>query len=116
MDPILASILGIIALIILLALGFHVAIALGLVGVVGLWWLYGLQSVAGLLFSIPYTQIASFGLSAVPLFILMGHFAIHGGVGEDMYQAAYRLMGRTHGSLAMATALAAALFGAAPSQ
>lgn len=54
----------------------------------------------------------SYGLSVIPLFILMGVFIHRANISEDLYRASYALVGRYRGGLAQATVLACAGFSA----
>ena len=55
----------------------------------------------------------SFHFSVIPLFLLMGMFAMRAGLGEDLFDAANKWFGRLPGGLAISTTLGAAAFGAA---
>lgn len=112
MDPILIGILGILAMLVLLALGVHVGVGMLLVGLVGFAAIGGWSGGLGLLAFIPYDATASFTFTVLPLFILMGNFFVHAGMGEELYTAASKWLGRLPGGLAMATTAACAAFGA----
>jgi tripartite ATP-independent transporter DctM subunit len=56
-------------------------------------------------------RFASYDLSVIPLFILMGHFATKGGISRSLFEFAAAVMGRFRGGLAMASLLACAAFG-----
>ncbi len=58
------------------------------------------------------SRLASYDLSVIPLFILMGHFATQGGISKALFKFAAALMGRFKGGLAMGAVLACAGFGA----
>lgn len=62
--------------------------------------------------NVAYTRLASYDLSVIPLFILMGHFATQGGISKALFQFAAAVMGRFKGGLAMGAVLACASFGA----
>jgi len=62
--------------------------------------------------NVAYTRLASYDLSVIPLFILMGHFATQGGISKALFQFAAAVMGRLKGGLAMGAVLACAAFGA----
>ncbi len=55
---------------------------------------------------------ANYGLSVIPLFLLMGVFIHRSNISEDLFEASYALMGRFRGGLAQATVLACAGFSA----
>ncbi|WP_309682181.1 TRAP transporter large permease subunit [Polaromonas sp.] len=59
-----------------------------------------------------FARFASYDLSVIPLFILMGHFATQGGISRALFKFAAAFMGRFKGGLAMAAVLASAAFGA----
>ena len=113
MDPLPLGILSIAAILLLLGLGVHVALALGLVGFLGFVFVTGsVRTALGILTTTPYSTTASFSLTIIPLFILMGSFAIHGRMAQGVYDAAIKWLGRIPGSLGIATTLANAAFGA----
>src|SRR5438105_15084498 len=95
-------------LILLMATGMPISIALGLTV---LTFIFGftnvpLQSVALKLF----TGIESFEIMAIPFFILAGNFLTHGGVARRMIAFATAMVGHWYGGLAPAAVLACALF------
>ena len=49
-----------------------------------------------------FARFASYDLSVIPLFILMGHFATQGGISKALFEFASVVMGRFRGGLAMA--------------
>jgi C4-dicarboxylate transporter, DctM subunit len=55
----------------------------------------------------------SFHFSVIPLFLLMGYFAMRAGLSEDLFDASHKWFGRLPGGLAISTTLGAAAFGAA---
>jgi tripartite ATP-independent transporter DctM subunit len=59
-----------------------------------------------------YEVFASYGLTTIPLFILMGQLAFNSGISRRIYATAYRFLGNTRGGLAMATVAACTAFGA----
>jgi len=97
-------------LILLMATGMPISIALGLTV---LTFIFGftnvpLQSVALKLF----TGLESFEIMAIPFFILAGNFLTHGGVAKRMINFASSLVGHWYGGLGLAAVLACALFAA----
>ena len=59
-----------------------------------------------------FARFASYDLSVIPLFILMGNFATQGGISKALFEFASVVMGRFRGGLAMAAVLASGAFGA----
>lgn len=110
--PELAGTIGIVVLLLLILLGVPIAISSTAVGFVGCWFLMGFTPALGVMYTIPITKVATYSLSVIPLFILMGVFAMHGGIGRELFEACVKWLGRMPGGLAMATTAANGLFGA----
>jgi len=113
MSDIEIGLLGMVILVACILSGMTVMIALGLVGTVGLSILVGPQGSIGLLRSLFYDVTHSFHFSVIPMFLLMGFFAMRAGLGEDLFEAATKWLGGLRGGLAIATTGGAAAFGAA---
>ncbi len=65
-----------------------------------------------LLGNVPYTWGSTYAMVVLPLFVLMGQFAYHSGISEDLYKSAYNWVGSQPGGIALATTLACAGFAA----
>ncbi len=96
----------------LLAVGLPVAFAMAVSGSIGLLMIGGVDLLAGILRTAPFTVANSYEIITIPMFILMAEFVILSGVADDLFKAASIWVGRVKGGLAMATALAGAGFGA----
>jgi len=99
-------------LLLLLMIRVPIAFALGFSGALGLLVLEGFDLGLYAIGLQPYTAVKSWLLVAIPLFILMGHFAFAAGVSSRAYLVAYKWLGRLPGGLAMASVFACALFAA----
>ena len=104
---------GIAALFALILLGVNVMVALGAVGVAGLAVIAGPVAATSVLSTVFFDTTHSFHFSVIPLFLLMGYFALRAGLGSDVFEAAQSWLGGMRGGLAISTTLAAAGFGAA---
>jgi tripartite ATP-independent transporter DctM subunit len=71
-----------------------------------------LDPALNLLSVIPYTWASTYTLIVAPLFILMGQFAFHSGISKDLYNTAYKWVGKQPGGLALATTIACTGFAA----
>jgi len=111
MDPTLVGTAGVAALLVLIFSGLHIGLALSLVGGAGMCLLMGARGGLDIIGSSPFAVAASYDLSPLPLFLLMGSFALNGGIGAMVYEAMSKLLGRLHGGLAIATTFASAFFG-----
>ena len=97
---------------ILLALRVPVGFTLLLMGAIGFATSRGLDSTLNTLGARLFDIGSGYSLSAVPLFLLMGHMAIASRVTEDMFGAARAWVGHLRGSLVLATTFAATGFAA----
>ncbi len=111
MDPTLVGTAGVAALLVLIFSGLHIGLALSFIGGAGMCLLMGARGGLDILGSSPFVVAASYDLSPLPLFLLMGAFALNGGIGAMVYEAMSKLLGRLHGGLAIATTFACAFFG-----
>jgi C4-dicarboxylate transporter, DctM subunit len=113
MDNTFVGFLGVGALVLSILLGINVMVALIGVGIAGIIALVGFTPALTLLNSVTYTTVSSFHFTVIPSFLLMGFFAMRAGLGEGMFLAATRWLGRLPGGLAIASTGSAAAFGAA---
>jgi tripartite ATP-independent transporter DctM subunit len=99
-------------MLVLMALRVPIAISMFAAGVFGylsqVGWLPFSNNVNGMAFA----RFASYDLSVIPLFILMGNFATQGGISKALFEVAATVMARFKGGLAMAAVMASAAFGA----
>ena len=107
------GLVGVIALFAAILAGINVMVALGAVGAIGLVSVVGFQAATSMLSTVFFETTHSFHFSVIPLFLLMGMFAMRAGLGEDLFDAANKWFGRLPGGLAISTTLGAAAFGAA---
>ncbi len=112
MSPEAIGLIGICALFILLFLRLYIGVAMALVGFVGFSALSGFDTGLSLFGMIPYSTGSFYTFSIIPLFVLMGQFAFHSGMSEDIYQSVHKWMGHLPGGLAMATIMGCAGFSA----
>ncbi|WP_372023884.1 TRAP transporter large permease [Tistrella mobilis] len=106
------GVLGFAAVLVLGILRVPVAVAMAVVGLAGGAALGGLDGILYLSGTLPYDAVSPYGLSVVPLFVMMGVFAGRAGLSRALYDVADLLVGRFRGGLAMATIGASAGFGA----
>jgi C4-dicarboxylate transporter, DctM subunit len=97
----------------LLALGrLPIAFAMGLVGVVGFALKVSWPAAFAMTGSITYETGLAYGLSIIPLFILMGNLVTRAGLSAELYTASYAFLGHRRGGLAMSTIVACGGFSA----
>ncbi|MFD0979424.1 TRAP transporter large permease [Tropicimonas aquimaris] len=105
--------ISLLAMIGLIYLGMHVAIALASVSFVAL-WLYksNAELALSLMTLVTKDAIASYSFGVVPLFVLMGMFVNEAGLGRDIYTVANSAFRKLNGGLGIATVAANAVFAA----
>ncbi|MEX0923680.1 MAG: TRAP transporter large permease [Rhodovibrionaceae bacterium] len=115
MEPAIIGYVGLGVLLAFLLLRIPIAVAMGVVGTVGMFLIYawrpylGLVPEAGygptfsLLATTPYNFLNSYPLSAVPLFIFIGVLAYHARFTTDVYDAARLWLAKLPGGVAMAS-------------
>lgn len=113
MSGLTISLIAIAALFVLLALRVPIAIALGGISLVGLSILRGPGPTLGIFGNLPMEFGASWQLSTIPMFLLMGSVAYHSGMTSSLFAAARMWLGNLPGGLAVATNFASAGFAAA---
>ena len=96
----------------LMAIRTPIAISMFIAGCVGYVLQSGLAPLENFLNAQTFARFASYDLSVIPLFILMGHFATQGGISKALFGFASAVMSRFRGGLAMAAVMACAAFGA----
>ncbi|MGZ9810122.1 TRAP transporter large permease [Pseudoroseicyclus sp. H15] len=102
--------IGILAL--LLVLRLPVALSLILVSFGGITALIGVNPAIGILANTPYSFVASWTMSAVPMFLLMGFLAFHSGMTGGLFEAAKVVLARLPGGLAISSIFACSGFAA----
>ncbi|MGC1173424.1 TRAP transporter large permease [Polaromonas sp.] len=99
-------------MLVLMAIRVPIAISMFVAGVFGYLYQVGLAPFLNNLNGLTYARFASYDLSVIPLFILMGNFATQGGISKALFQFASVVMAGFRGGLAMAAVMASAAFGA----
>lgn len=106
------GVLAIGVLMVLIAARVPIAVALTGVPFVGIWYLISFKAAVGSLKVIPYSFAASWELSSVPMFLMMGYLAYRTGITRGLFKAARIWMARLPGGLAIASILGASGFAA----
>ncbi len=113
MDGLDIGLLSMIAIVVLIYAGMHVAIALCLVSLVGVWAIKGNFALAETLLALAASDaVSSYEFGVVPLFVLMGLLVSVAGIGRDTFVAANVLLRGMRGGLGVATVVANAAFAA----
>lgn len=109
------AILLVVCLVALVAIGVHIAIALGMTSALGIFLVTGadanaFRTVQSMLAATAYEAIRAYVFAVIPLFMLMGEFIGKSGTVTDVYRGINKLLRRLPGRLAIATIIGNALF------
>jgi C4-dicarboxylate transporter, DctM subunit len=113
MSELAIGFMGIGALLASIVLGAPIMVALTAVGFCGIFFLSGFAPAISITGTLYFNVVSSFHFSVIPMFLLMGFFAMRAGIGTDLFDACTKWFGRLPGGLAIASTGAAAAFGAA---
>ncbi|GAA2181302.1 TRAP transporter permease [Leucobacter tardus] len=102
----------VVLLLVLLMMRMPVALSLALSGALGLGILQGTDYASNVMGSVPFSATASFSLTIIPMFILMGMFAMRAKIAEHVFAVANHMVSRFPGGLGVATVMACAGFSA----
>ncbi|HIM26000.1 MAG TPA: TRAP transporter large permease [Rhodospirillales bacterium] len=109
------AVLLVVSLVGLVAIGVHIAIALGITSALGIFLVTGadahaFETVQRMLAATAYEAIRAYVFAVIPLFMLMGEFIGKSGTITDVYRGINRLLHKIPGRLAIATVVGNALF------
>jgi tripartite ATP-independent transporter DctM subunit len=82
------------------------------IGFLGFALIGGTEQAMAIMGSVPYSTVAFYPATSVPLFVLMGAIISGTGISGDLYNTAHKWFGGMRGGLAIATVIACALFAA----
>src|SRR5512134_2856314 len=98
-------------MLIMVAMGVHIAVALGVASALGVYLVTGSFAVVErMLASTAHEALRDYVFAVIPLFMLMGEFIARSGAVTDVYRGINRGLRRIPGRLALATVLGNALF------
>lgn len=106
------SLLALGVMLVLVLMRVPVAVAMALVGFIGLGLIRNWNSALAMVSSVVYESGFQYLLSVLPLFILMGNLLTESRMSRDLYKASYAFLGHFRGGLAMSTVAACGGFGA----
>lgn len=112
MDATVVGVVGICILFILIMLEIHIGICMMLVGFFGVISLVGINAGMGVLKTTIFSHTANYGLTVIPLFVLMGNLAYVSEISADLFSVANKWLSRLPGGLAVTTVGACSGFAA----
>jgi C4-dicarboxylate transporter DctM subunit len=107
----ITALLGFLAVFALAFLRIPLAVAMSVVGLVGLGLLRGWQPAYASTSQVIFETGFHYVLSVIPLFVLMGNFVARAGMAKELFTAANAFVGHRRGGLAMASIIASGGFG-----
>lgn len=110
MSEVTIGIIGIIVVLALFTTGIEMFFAMFIVGFVGFACLVSWEAGLNLLAKDFFDVFTSYGLTVIPLFVLMGQIAFNSGVAKKLFNASYRYLGHVPGGLAISTVAGATAF------
>jgi C4-dicarboxylate transporter, DctM subunit len=106
-------VLPFVAMVIALLLGLPIAFSLAGSGILGIYLITGSwKMVFGILGMAPFSSVADYALTTVPMFILMAYFSASSGLARDLFKAGANWLSPVRGGLGVATVFACGIFGA----
>jgi C4-dicarboxylate transporter, DctM subunit len=107
---------GIIGILVMFAVLFvfrlPAAFTMMLVGFLGVAYVTSFKAALGMIGPELWNIFSNYGLTVIPMFILVGEFIHYGGYNNGLYHATYRWFGHYRGGLAITTIMACAAFSA----
>lgn len=112
MNPIEIGIVGMIVLLCLWFVGVPISFAFMLAGVLGFSYVGTVEGGLSVLAIETFSNYSNYGLTVIPMFVLMGSIAFASGMSRKLFDFAFAFFGRTRGGLAVAGITACAAFAA----
>jgi len=112
LSPMMVGIITMGLMLLLIVIGQRIYVAGGIIGFVGLVSVIGWDAGSGIAGIVPHSSAASYPLSVIPMFLLIGFLAFHAGITHAVFDAARKWFSWLPGSLAVATVFASAGYGA----
>ncbi|MDP6173653.1 MAG: TRAP transporter large permease subunit [Rhodospirillales bacterium] len=113
MTPLTLGSLSLLIVVFFIAIRLPIGVALGAIGLGGIILLRDVDVAIGVIKDTPYEFSASWTLTAIPMFLLMGSIAHNSGISKALFVAARLWFSALPGGLAVATNMACAAFAAA---
>jgi C4-dicarboxylate transporter DctM subunit len=111
-DPLTLGVIAVVVMLALAMLGVSVGIAMGLVGLAGLWLTGGSAFAFNTLMNLPFATASDYSFIVIPMFVLMGAIASASGITQELFGFSNLVLRSARGALYQATILASAAFAA----
>lgn len=97
---------------VLFLLRIPAAFTMAMVGFLGVAYVTNFTAAFGMIGTDLWNIFSSYGLTVIPMFILVGEFVHYAGYNDGLYNATYKWFGQYRGGLAITTIMASAAFSA----
>ena len=88
------------------------AFTMGIIGFLGVTYVVSFNAALNMIGADMWNIFSNYGLTVIPMFILVGEFVHYAGYNDGLYYATYRWFGHYKGGLAITTIMACAAFSA----
>jgi C4-dicarboxylate transporter DctM subunit len=106
------GLIGVVLLLVFMVARMWIGVAMAAAGLIGYVYLAGIEKALLVMGQTPYSTLAMYEITAIPMFVFMGAIVSNTGVGADLYDTAYKWFGQLRGGLSIATIATCALFAA----
>ena len=110
MNEVTIGITGLFVLLCLFLTGIELGFGMAIVGFMGFAVIRSFDAALILIATDLFETLSSYGLTVVPLFILMGQISFQAGIANKLYDTAHKFVGHIPGGLALATVLGTTMF------
>jgi C4-dicarboxylate transporter, DctM subunit len=109
-ESMLIGLVGMFMLLLLFLTGIDLGFGMAIIGFFGFAYIRGFDAALILVATDLFETLSSYGLTVIPLFILMGQVAFQAGIANKLYNTAHKFVGHVGGGLAIATVLGTTVF------
>ncbi len=110
MNEIMVGITGLFMLLLLFLTGIDLGFAMAIIGFLGFAYIRSFDAALIMIATDLFETLSSYGLTVIPLFILMGQISFQAGIANRVYDSAHKFVGHIPGGLALATVMGTTLF------
>jgi len=110
MNEITVGITGLFVLLLLFLTGIDLGFGMAIIGFIGFACIRSFDAALVMIATDLFETLSSYGLTVMPLFILMGQLSFQAGIANKLYDTAHKFVGHIPGGLAVATVLGTTMF------
>lgn len=111
-SPLTEGIMAVLFAVVLILAGIPIAAAIGLAGMIGIWYLSGFGAMLNVVQITVFPTLSTYVFTVLPLFVGTSFLAASARLSENLFDCCYQIGGRVRGGLGMATIAGCAGFAA----